>query len=190
MVSGSLGVTPGLKRQVSDEPSEEGALELSFEGQTEAIWALKREWSRLMKGLKAREFGDPLTCKVIFTLDSSVPWGPRPCLPSQGSVCLFQTTLLNIQCWFTNTELTANRVFPGGAGGKEPACQCRRPKRRRFDPWVGKILWGGCGNLLQYFYLESSMNRGAGRLQSIESQRVRHDWSDLACTHAQPTACN
>lgn len=43
MVSGSLGVTPGLKRQVSGEPSEEGALELSFEEQTEAIWALKRE---------------------------------------------------------------------------------------------------------------------------------------------------
>ena len=23
----------------------------------------------------------------------------------------------------------------------EPACQCRRFKRRGFDPWVGKILW-------------------------------------------------
>jgi len=28
--------------------------------------------------------------------------------------------------------------FPGGASGKEPALQCRRPKRHRFDPWVGK----------------------------------------------------
>ena len=25
--------------------------------------------------------------------------------------------------------------FPGGASGKEPACQCR------FDPWVRKIPW-------------------------------------------------
>ena len=24
---------------------------------------------------------------------------------------------------------------------KESACQCRRCKRCRFDPWVGKILW-------------------------------------------------
>ena len=24
---------------------------------------------------------------------------------------------------------------------KEPTCQCRRCKRRGFDPWVGKILW-------------------------------------------------
>ena len=29
----------------------------------------------------------------------------------------------------------------GGASGKEPAYQCRRPKRRRFSPWVGKIPW-------------------------------------------------
>ena len=31
--------------------------------------------------------------------------------------------------------------FPGGASGKEPACQCRRCKRLGFDPWVGKIPW-------------------------------------------------
>ena len=29
--------------------------------------------------------------------------------------------------------------FPGGASGKEPACQCRR---RGFVPWVGKTPWG------------------------------------------------
>ena len=31
--------------------------------------------------------------------------------------------------------------FPGGASGKEPACQCRRHKRRGFNPWVRKIPW-------------------------------------------------
>ena len=25
-------------------------------------------------------------------------------------------------------------IFPDGASGKEPACQCRRHKRCRFDP--------------------------------------------------------
>jgi len=29
--------------------------------------------------------------------------------------------------------------FPGGASGKEPACQCRSWKRHGFDPWIGKI---------------------------------------------------
>ena len=33
------------------------------------------------------------------------------------------------------------KSFPGGASGKESACQCRRHKRCRFDPWVGKIPW-------------------------------------------------
>ena len=31
--------------------------------------------------------------------------------------------------------------FPRGHSGKESTCQCRRCKRRRFDPWVGKIPW-------------------------------------------------
>ena len=29
--------------------------------------------------------------------------------------------------------------FPGGASGKEPACQCSRYKRHRFNFWIGKI---------------------------------------------------
>ena len=37
--------------------------------------------------------------------------------------------------------LTLKSGFPGGASGKEPACQGRRQKRLRFDPWVGKIPW-------------------------------------------------
>ena len=31
--------------------------------------------------------------------------------------------------------------FPGGASGKESACQCRRCKRYWFDPWMKKIPW-------------------------------------------------
>ena len=30
---------------------------------------------------------------------------------------------------------------PQWLSGKETACQCRRFKRRGFDPWVGKIPW-------------------------------------------------
>ena len=33
--------------------------------------------------------------------------------------------------------------FPGGASGKELGCQCRRCKRRGFNPWVRKIHWTG-----------------------------------------------
>ena len=31
--------------------------------------------------------------------------------------------------------------FPGGTGGKELARQCRRRKRQRFNPCIGKIPW-------------------------------------------------
>jgi len=31
--------------------------------------------------------------------------------------------------------------FPGGASGKEPACQYRKPRRLGFNAWVGKIAW-------------------------------------------------
>ena len=34
---------------------------------------------------------------------------------------------------------------------------------------------GGNGDPLQYFCLENSIDRGAGRLQSMGSQRVRHN---------------
>ena len=51
------------------------------------------------------------------------------------------------------------RGFPGGPGGKEPACQCRRLKRSGFNPWVGKISWRG--NPLQYSCLENPMDGGA-----------------------------
>ena len=39
------------------------------------------------------------------------------------------------------TGKSNHQSFPGGASGKEPVCQCRRPKKRGFDPWVGKTLW-------------------------------------------------
>ena len=77
--------------------------------------------------------------------------------------------------------------IPGAASGKEPACQCRKYKRCKFDPWVGRSPRGGnckgkastCnagdsglipkvgsspgegnGNPLQYSYLEKPMDRG------------------------------
>ena len=37
------------------------------------------------------------------------------------------------------THLYKTWDFPGGTSRKEPTCQCRRHKRCRFHPWVGKI---------------------------------------------------
>ena len=59
------------------------------------------------------------------------------------------------------------RGFPGGASVKEPACQCRRCKRRRFEVWVGaeggRSPGGRHGNPLQYSCLKNSTDRRAWR---------------------------
>ena len=36
---------------------------------------------------------------------------------------------------------TLSQGLPRWCSGKESACQCRRLKRHRFNPWVGKIPW-------------------------------------------------
>ena len=43
--------------------------------------------------------------------------------------------------WKTPNLFSLKGSFPGGISGKEPACQCKRCKRRRFNPWAGKIPW-------------------------------------------------
>ena len=62
--------------------------------------------------------------------------------------------------------MTVNIVgvgFPGGASGKETACQCRRHKRLRFYLWSGRSPGVANGDPLQYSCLENSMDRGAWR---------------------------
>ena len=41
----------------------------------------------------------------------------------------------------TFTAVKAILGFLGGTSDKEHACQCRRHKRHRFDPWIGRIPW-------------------------------------------------
>ena len=55
-------------------------------------------------------------------------WGAIAFSGSNRSLLLTLTTLLK-----------GIKGFPGGASGKESACQCRRHKRPGFHPWVGKI---------------------------------------------------
>ena len=66
--------------------------------------------------------------------------------------------------------------IPGWPSGKEFACQYRRCKRHKFDPWVGKIFWSRKWNLLQYSCLVNTMDRGAWQAYSPWGlQSIRHD---------------
>ena len=51
--------------------------------------------------------------------------------------------------------------FPRWPSGKESACQCKRLKRHRFNPWVRRSPGGGNSNPLQYSWLENSIDKGA-----------------------------
>ena len=54
--------------------------------------------------------------------------------------------------------------------------KCRRPKRHAFDPWVGKIPWHRkWQSTLVFLPGESPQTEEPGRLQSMGSQRARHD---------------
>ena len=45
--------------------------------------------------------------------------------------------------WLCNNYSLNTTVlgFTGGVSHEQPACQCRRRKRHRFNPWVRKIPW-------------------------------------------------
>ena len=76
--------------------------------------------------------------------------------------------------------LTHISGFPGGASVKEPTCQWGRHERHGFDPWVRKVSWRRAWQPTPvYLPGESSWTEDPGELQSIRSQRVGHDWSNL-----------
>ena len=76
------------------------------------------------KNVKAGEFGGLFSTSSIDSVDTagflskeSLPWKKRQC------------------------HRTKRLAFPGGAAGKEHACQSRTHKRCGFDFWVEKIPW-------------------------------------------------
>ena len=61
----------------------------------------------------------------------------------------------------SHSTLYSTGGFPGGASGKEPACQCRVHTDVGSIPESGRSGVGWHGNLLQYSCLENPMDRGA-----------------------------
>jgi len=78
------------------------------------------------------------------------------------------------------------RVFPGADNGKEPTCQCRRHKKCESHPWVGKIPWRKKWQFGDLAWRIPGTEE-PGRLQSMGSQRVGHDW---ACMQQIPNLVN
>ena len=69
--------------------------------------------------------------------------------------------------------------FSGGSDGKESACSAGE---LGLITGLGRSPGEGDGNPLQHSCLENPIDSGVGRLQSLGSQRVGHNW-ELKHTH-------
>ena len=73
--------------------------------------------------------------------------------------------------------------FPGGVNGKEPNSQYRR-----HEMWVQSLGWDdpleeGMATHSHILAWRTPWTEEPGGLRSVGSQRVGHDWSNLACMH-------
>ena len=85
-----------------------------------------------------------------------VPWG----------VQIWEQTLfwVSVRLFWGELNIWIDRLgLPGGHSDKESARQCRKHKRHRFNPWVGRSPGEGSGNPLQYSSMENSMDREVWR---------------------------
>ena len=103
---------------------------------------------------------------------SGLPFPSPGDLPDPGN----QTWVPALQTLY----LLSHQGIPSGAHGEGPSCQCRRHKRRGFNPWVGKIPWRRAWESTPVFF---TWIQELGRLQSIGSQRVGQDWVTNTHTH-------
>ena len=94
----------------------------------------------------------------------------------------YKMTILSIvSLSHINALANVNKGFLRWHSGKESVCQCRRPKRLKFDPWIGRSPRGGNDNPLRCSCLENSMDRGAWRATVHEVMKsraqLRCDWT-------------
>ena len=76
-------------------------------------------------------------------------------------------------------ELVWIWVFPGGIRGKEPPANAGDIRDLVLIPELERCPGLKNGNPLQYFCLKNPWTEELGELQSIGSQRVWRDWSNL-----------
>ena len=109
--------------------------------------------------------------------------GTNPSSCSHLNLVLVLVISLLYCSWILPVVYLPSVLSPCGANGKEPACQCRKHKRGRFDPWIGK------NPLKEEMVTHSSILAWRipwaaehSGLQSVGSWRVGQNQSGLART--------
>ena len=88
-----------------------------------------------------------------------------------------------LKCLLNMQSIYSAKGFPGGTSSKESSCQCRRCKRRGFDPCLGRSSGEANGNPLQYSCLENPMDRRTWWATVHGTAKSQTQLSDLARMH-------
>ena len=122
-------------------------------------------------------------CSYILTVNPPLVW-----VHWSGVFFLENTSSLTNAAFCKVSSWQMNRLcpwslmgFPGGALVKNPPANAGDARDADLVSGLGRSSGLGNGNSLQYSCLENSMDRETWRLQSMGSQRARHD---CACTPA------
>ena len=97
------------------------------------------------------------------------------CKLVEKCVCMSAMSTHSLRVKWT-VKLKTIRGFPSGTSGKEPTCNAGDVRDVGSIPGSERFPKAGHGNPLQYSCLENPWTEEPGRLQSVGSQRVRHDW--------------
>ena len=83
--------------------------------------------------------------------------------------------LVSFQRYFI--DILSNMLLPWWLSGREYACQCRRYRRCRFNPWVRKIPWSRKWQPTPVFLPGICLDRGAWW---AIVHRVTESWTQLS----------
>ena len=98
---------------------------------------------------------------------------------TQGNNNTSTNTLCWLLIWYPDLCHGYIWINPGGSG-KELTCQCRRPNRHGFDPWVGKSPWRKAWQPIPIFLPEESHGQ---RSLAGYSHGVAKSWIQLKQLH-------
>ena len=118
------------------------------------LWDNPEGWSREGKWERGSGWGDTCAPKC----DSC------RCMAKTPQFC--QEVILQLNKWNLKKESACNAGDPGSIPGLGRSLEKEMATHSSIFTW--RILW----------------TEEPGGLQSLGSQKVRHDWSDWACTHA------
>ena len=90
----------------------------------------------------------------------------------------FMIYSLNFQIYNTISLIMG---FPWWLSGKESACNAGKPQETQVQYLVRKIPWRKAWQPVLAWWIP--WTEEPGRLQSMRSQRARHDWRDSPCIH-------